>query len=416
MGYEQGLSGLQGASNDLDVIGNNIANSNTVGFKAATAQFSDLYANSVSTAVANGIGIGTQLAAVSQVFQQGAFTTTENPLDMAISGNGFFQMSTGGTTTYSRDGEFHADASGNIVNSAGANLMGYGVNADGSINTASLVKMTAPQGNIAPKASTAITGQFNLSQTDTTQTSSPFNYADSTTYTLRQPVQTYDSLGNAQNVNLYFVKSSTTANTWEVYAGADSTTPTDVGSVTFDSSGKMISSTDASSGAASTSMGKFSLSIPNTTGAVTPQTMSLDLSTSTQYSTSKSASTNLVADGYTTGALTSYSVGSDGTLSGIYSNGKTMTLGQVVVVNFNNPNGLTSIGGNQYIQTAASGVPQIGTPGSTNHGALKGGTTENSTTDLTGELVNLITAQRNYQANAQTIKTQQTVDQTLINL
>jgi flagellar hook protein FlgE len=413
MGYQQGLSGLQGASSDLDVIGNNIANSNTVGFKAATAQFSDLYANSVSTAVANGIGIGTQLATVAQVFQQGSLTSTQNPLDMAISGNGFFQVSSNGTTTYTRDGEFHADANGNIVNSAGANLMGYGVNADGTINTASLKAMSAPQGNIAPQASTAITGQFNLSQTDTTQTSTPFNYTDSTSYTLRQPVQTYDSLGNQQNVNLYFVKSTTTG-TWEVYAGTDNTTPTDVGSMTFDTSGKLVSST--AGGAATTSLGKFSLSVPNSTGAVTPQTISLDLSTSTQFSTSKSASTNLVADGFPTGSLTSYSVGTDGTLSGVYSNGKTMTLGQVVVVNFNNPNGLTSIGGNQYIQTTASGVPQIGVPGTTNHGALKGGTTEASTTDLTGELVNLITAQRDYQANAQTIKTQQTVDQTLINL
>ncbi|MEK6425106.1 MAG: flagellar hook protein FlgE [Burkholderia gladioli] len=415
MGYQQGLSGLQGASSDLDVIGNNIANANTVGFKAATAQFSDLYANSVSTAVANGIGIGTQLATVAQVFQQGSLTSTQNPLDMAISGNGFFQVTSNGTTTYTRDGEFHADASGNIVNSAGANLMGYGVNADGTINTASVKALSAPQGNIAPKATASITGQFNLSQTDTTQTSTPFNYSDSSTYTLRQPVQTYDSLGNQQNVNLYFVKSTTTG-TWEVYAGADNTTPTDVGSVTFDTSGKMISSTDAATGAASTSMGKFTLSVPNSTGAVTPQSIALDLSTSTQFSTSKSASTNLVADGYPTGSLTSYSVGTDGTVSGIYSNGKTMTLGQVVVVNFNNPNGLTSIGGNQYIQTSASGVPQVGVPGSTNHGTLKGSTTEASTTDLTGELVNLITAQRDYQANAQTIKTQQAVDQTLINL
>ncbi|WP_414447247.1 flagellar hook protein FlgE [Burkholderia sp. 22PA0099] len=414
MGYQQGLSGLQGASNHLNVIGNNIANANTVGFKAAVAQFSDVYANSVSTAVSNGIGAGTQLAEVVQVFRQGSLTSSQNPLDIAISGNGFFQVSNHGTTTYTRDGQFHADARGNIVNSAGANLMGYGVNADGSIDTASLRALTAPQGNIAPKATTAITGQFNLSQTDKTQTHTPFNTTDSTTYTLRQPVQAHDSLGNQQNVNLYFVKSAT-AGTWNVYAGADGTPPANLGTLTFNASGKLTGSTDAG-GAATGSIGKFSLSLTNTTGAATPQAIALDLSSSTQFSTSKSASSNLVADGYATGSLTSYSVGVDGSVSGIYSNGKTMTLGQVVVVNFNNPGGLTSIGGNQYIQTAASGVPQIGVAGTTRHGALKGGTTEASTTDLTGELVNLITAQRDYQANAQTIKTQRTVDQTLINL
>ncbi|KAF1050758.1 MAG: Flagellar hook protein FlgE [Burkholderia gladioli] len=178
MGYQQGLSGLQGASNHLNVIGNNIANANTVGFKAAIAQFSDVYANSVSTAVANGIGAGTQLAEVMQVFRQGSLTGSQNPLDIAISGNGFFQVSHNGVTTYTRDGQFHADARGNVVNSAGANLMRYGVRADGSIDTAALKALSAPQGNIPPKATTAIAGQFNLSQTDKAQTHAPFNPAD----------------------------------------------------------------------------------------------------------------------------------------------------------------------------------------------------------------------------------------------
>uniref|UniRef100_UPI001594BD8F flagellar hook-basal body complex protein n=1 Tax=Burkholderia vietnamiensis TaxID=60552 RepID=UPI001594BD8F len=159
----------------------------------------------------------------------------------------------------------------------------------------------------------------------------------------------------------------------------------------------------------------FALAVNNTNGA-TAQTININLSGSTQFGASKSGVANLNADGYPTGTLNSYSVGADGTIQGIYSNNQTLTLGQVVVVNFNNPQGLTSIGGNQYIQTSASGVPQVGVPGSTNHGTLKGSTTEASTTDLTGELVNLITAQRDYQANAQTIKTQQAVDQTLINL
>ncbi|MBU9218408.1 flagellar hook protein FlgE [Burkholderia gladioli] len=414
MGYQQGLSGLQGASNDLDVIGNNIANANTTGFKAATAQFTDMYANSVSSAVANGIGIGTQLAAVAQVFQQGGFTTTQNPLNMAINGNGFFQVTNNGVTTYTRDGTFNADKNGNIVNAAGAQLMGYAVNANGVINTGALVPLTAPQGNLAPKATSSITGQFNLSTSDTSQSSTAaFNPNDPTTYTLHQSVPAFDSLGNSENVDLYFVKSTTTGN-WEVWAGANGAAPQDMGTAKFDSSGKLIG-TVGTDGNPTAVTNTFALAVNNTNGA-TAQTININLSGSTQFGASKSGVANLNADGYPTGTLNSYSVGADGTIQGIYSNNQTLTLGQVVVVNFNNPQGLTSIGGNQYIQTSASGVPQVGVPGSTNHGTLKGSTTEASTTDLTGELVNLITAQRDYQANAQTIKTQQAVDQTLINL
>ncbi|MDN7494263.1 flagellar hook protein FlgE [Burkholderia gladioli] len=412
MGYQQGLSGLQGASNDLDVIGNNIANANTTGFKAATAQFSDLYANSVSSAVANGIGIGTQLAAVAQVFQQGGFTTTQTPLNMAINGNGFFQMTSNGVTTYTRDGTFNADKNGNIVNAAGAQLMGYGLNANGTINTGTLVPLTAPQGNIPPKATTTVGGQFNLSTSDTSQTNSPFNVSDSSTYTFHQQYQALDSLGNTENVDLYFVKSTTSGN-WEVWGGANGSTPTDLGTATFDSSGKLTGTT--SGGNPTTVANTFSMPITHSNGAAA-QTIAINLTGSTQFGASKSGVTNPTQDGYATGTLTSYSVGADGTIQGIYSNNQTLTLGQVVVVNFNNPQGLTSIGGNQYIQTSASGIPSVGVPGSTNHGTLKGSTTEDSTTNLTGELVNLITAQRNYQANAQTIKTQQAVDQTLINL
>jgi flagellar hook protein FlgE len=161
--------------------------------------------------------------------------------------------------------------------------------------------------------------------------------------------------------------------------------------------------------------GKFSLQIPTTDGSATPQTMSLNITGTTQYG-SNDGTNNLAQDGYAAGLLTNFSVGSDGKLTGTYSNGRSMTLGQIVLATFNNPNGLVNLGNNQYAQTATSGDPQVSTPGSTNHGALQGGAVEDSNVDLTSELVNLITAQRNYQSNAQTIKTQQTVDQTLMNL
>ncbi|RQS19824.1 flagellar hook protein FlgE [Burkholderia sp. Bp8998] len=413
MGYQQGLSGLAGASNALDVIGNNIANANTVGFKSSTAQFSDMYANSVATSVNTQIGIGTTLASVQQQFGQGTINTTNSSLDVAINGNGFFQMSNNGVTTYSRDGTFQRDKNGFIVNSAGANLMGYAADKNGVISTAQTVPLQAPTTNIAPTATTKISAQFNLNSQDTPPTKTPFSATDTTTYNYSTSIQVYDSLGGSQAVNMYFVKSA--AGTWEAYAGVQGAAATDLGTVTFNSSGAIQGTTTGTPAAPTASLGQFQFTVPNTDGSATPQQLTLDLTGTTQYG-GKDGVNNLAQDGYASGTLTTFSIGADGKLTGNYSNGQTSVLGQIVLANFNNPNGLVNLGGNQYAESSASGVPQISSPGSTNHGSLQGSALENSNVDLTSQLVNLITAQRNYQANAQTIKTQQTVDQTLINL
>ncbi|MDN7866612.1 flagellar hook protein FlgE [Burkholderia multivorans] len=413
MGYQQGLSGLAGASNALDVIGNNIANANTVGFKSSTAQFSDMYANSIATSVNTQIGIGTALASVQQQFGQGTINTTNSSLDVAINGNGFFQMSNNGTITYTRDGTFQRDKNGYIVNSQGLNLMGYAADKNGVINTAQTVPLQAPTTNIAPTATTKITGQFNLNSQDTVPTKTPFDANDTTTYNYSTSIQVYDSLGGSQAVNIYFVKSA--AGTWEAYAGVQGGTTKDLGTIQFDSSGAISGTTTGSPATPTAALGQFQFTVPNTDGSATPQTLTLDLTGTTQYG-GKDGVNNLAQDGYASGTLTTFTIGTDGKLTGNYSNGQTAVLGQIALANFNNPNGLVNIGGNQYAETAASGVPQISVPGSTNHGTLQGSALENSNVDLTSQLVNLITAQRNYQANAQTIKTQQTVDQTLINL
>ncbi|MGR8020809.1 flagellar hook protein FlgE [Burkholderia cenocepacia] len=413
MGYQQGLSGLAGASNALDVIGNNIANANTVGFKSSTAQFADMYANSVATSVNTQIGIGTSLNSVQQQFGQGTINTTNSSLDVAINGNGFFQMSNNGVTTYSRDGTFQRDKNGFIVDSQGRNLMGYAANAGGVINTAQTVPLQAPTTNIAPTATTKITGQFNLNSQDTVPTKTPFSATDNTTYNYTTSIQVYDSLGGSQAVNMYFVKSA--AGTWEAYAGVRGGATTDLGTITFDTSGAIQSTTTGTPATPTASLGQFQFTVPNTDGSATPQKLTLDLTGTTQYG-GKDGVNNLAQDGYASGTLTTYSIGADGKLTGNYSNGQTAVLGLIALANFNNPNGLVNLGGNQYAESAASGVPQVSAPGSTNHGTLQGSALENSNVDLTSQLVNLITAQRNYQANAQTIKTQQTVDQTLINL
>ncbi|AOK60398.1 flagellar biosynthesis protein FlgE [Burkholderia ubonensis] len=412
MGYQQGLSGLSGASNALDVIGNNIANANTVGFKSSTAQFADMYANSVATSVNTQIGIGTRISSVQQSFGQGTINTTNNALDVAINGNGFFQMSNNGVVTYSRDGTFQRDKNGFIVDSQGRNLMGYNATAGGVINTAATVPLQAPTANLAPTATTRITGQFNLNSQDAVPTTTPFSATDNTSYNYSTSIQVYDTLGGAQQVDMYFVKSAT-AGQWEVYSGVKGQTPTDLGMVAFNTSGQIASTTPVAPVTGST--GQFKFTIPATGGSFTPQPLTLDLTGTTQYG-GKDGVNNLAQDGFASGTLTTFTIGADGKLTGNYSNGQTQTLGLIALANFNNPNGLTNLGGNQYAESSASGVPQISAPGSTNHGVLQGSALENSNVDLTAQLVNLITAQRNYQANAQTIKTQQAVDQAVINL
>ncbi|WP_179405430.1 flagellar hook protein FlgE [Burkholderia guangdongensis] len=412
MGYQQGLSGLAGASSALDVIGNNIANANTVGFKGATAQFADMYANSVATATNNQIGIGTTMSSVQQNFSQGTITTTDSALDVAINGNGFFQMSNNGALTYSRDGTFQRNASGYLVNAQGLNLMGYAANANGVINTATTVPLQAPTTNLAPSATSTISAQLNLNSQDTVPTGgvAAFSATNASTYNYSTSIQTYDSLGGAQQVNMYFLKTGPAAGatgpgTWEVFAGAAGQTPTDAGPITFDSSGNITSPSPAT----------LSFTMPNTANTPTTPTVTLDLTGTTQYG-GQDGVNNLSQNGYASGTLTNYTIGTDGKITGNYSNGQTSVLGQIVLANFNNPNGLVNLGGNQYAETADSGVPQISAPGSTNHGTLQGSALENSNVDLTSQLVDLITAQRNYQANAQTIKTQQAVDQTIVNL
>ena len=412
MGYQQGLSGLSASSNDLDVIGNNIANANTIGFKQSTAEFADLYANTIATSVNNQIGIGTQLSGVQQDFTQGTFKTTGQALNVAINGTGFYQMSNNGSLTYSRNGVFQLDKNGFITDSQGFQLMGYAANANGVINSAQTVPIQVPTSNIAPIATQTVSAQLNLNSQDTVPTVTPFSATDSQTYNYSTSIQVYDSLGGSQQVNMYFVK--TAANTWDVYSGPASGAISQVGTAGFSTSGALTSTT-ATAPATSPSTGQLSFTIPNSDGSTTPQPLTLDLTGTTQYG-GKDGVTNLSQDGFATGELTNFSIGADGIISGTYSNGRTQSLGQIVLANFNDPNGLQNLGNNEFGETAASGVPQISAPGSTNHGTLTGGAVENSNVDLTSQLVDLITAQRNYQANAQTIKTQQAVDQALISL
>lgn len=405
MGFQQGLSGLNAASKDLDVIGNNVANANTVGFKASTAQFADVYAASLSGGGSSNIGIGTSVTGVAQQFSQGNITVTNNPLDVAINGNGFFRMSSNGTITYSRNGQFSVDAQGFLKSSTGQNVTGYPVNSAGVVVAGNPVNLQVSASDLAPNATSKATVGVNL-DSRTTAPTAPFNMADSTTYSgATTTVPVYDSLGNSHTVSLYYVK--TAANSWDVYGANDGTQigTAPIGHVNFTSSGAIDTAT--------TTM-PISLSLPVTSGAGT-MNISMDLTGTTQFGNTFGVN-SMTQDGYAAGQLTGYSISPDGTITGNYSNGQTRAEGQIAMATFTNPQGLKDLGGNQFAETAGSGPPLVGAPKSGNLGALQSGAVEESNTDLTSELVNMITAQRVYQANAQTIKTEDQIMQTLVNL
>ena len=406
MSFQQGLSGLNAASKTLEVIGNNVSNANTVGFKQSRAEFADVFANSLTGSGTSQIGIGTKIATVAQQFTQGNITGTSNPLDIAINGGGFFRMSNDGAITYTRNGQFQMDKAGYIVNSDGNRLTGYTADASGAISAGAASELNINTSDLQPAATTEVTGKVNLDSRNTALTAAGFDPADPTTYHNSTAVTVFDSLGNAHNVQSFFVKTG--AGVWNVFTTADgvSTTvlPTPTSTLTFNGTGMAPTSAPVLP----------TVNFTPTTGA-NPVSMTLEYSDSTQFGNDFSVSAP-VKDGYSSGSLASFSTSNNGMIIGRYTNGESRVLGQVVLANFANPNGLQSLGGNAWADSADSGSPLVGTPNSGGLGVLQSSAVEDSNVDLTAELVNMITAQRVYQANAQTIKTQDQVLQTLVNL
>jgi flagellar hook protein FlgE len=405
MSFQQGLSGLNAASKNLDVIGNNVANASTVGFKQGQAQFADLYANSLSGSGGSQVGIGVKVAQVTQQFTQGNITSTNNPLDVAINGGGFFRMDNGGEVTYQRNGQFQLDKMGFIVNPTGSKLTGYTANASGVLSTGAAAPLSINTADLPPNITTEVNAVLNLDSGSPIIPAVPaFNIADPTTFTNSTAVTVYDSLGNDQTLQMFYVKR---AAGWDVYAANDGVQigAAAVANLTFNTSGVL-----------STAMPLAPINVPATaTGAISPFPVAVDFTGTTQFGASFSVNT-LNQDGYTSGRLAGFDLSADGIILGRYTNGQTAVLGQVVLAGFANPNGLQPMGDNQWVETSTSGVPLVGAPDSGSLGVLQSKAVEDSNVDLTAELVNMITAQRMYQANAQTIKAQDEVLQTLVNL
>lgn len=449
MGFQQGLSGLNAASQQLDVIGNNISNANTVGFKQAVTQFADVYANSLSGASTNSVGIGVQVAGIAQQFTQGNISSSNNPLDIAINGNGFFRMSNNGAITYTRNGQFSLDKNGYIINTTGSRLTGYTANSNGVLATGSASPLNINTSDLAPQQTSTVNAIMNLNSTDLvpgTQTPvatppvitpTTFNPTIPSTYNETTSVTVYDSLGNSHVVQTYYVRidpattpPATAGNTeWNVFATVDgnlfdntgaltaaAAAPVPIGKLAFNNMGVLQGANPAFS---ATNPNALKMIVPVSSGALTPinstADIKFDFTSSTQFGSPFSVST-MKQDGFTSGKLSKFSAGKDGTIIGSYTNGQTKVLGQIVLAGFTNPNGLQSLGGNQWGESSASGQALVAAPTNGSLGALTSSATEDSNTDLTGQLVQMITAQRNYQANAQTIKTQDQIMQTLVNL
>ena len=427
MAFSQAVSGLNAAATNLDVIGNNIANSATYGFKSGTASFADMFAGSK-------VGLGVKVAGITQDFTDGTTTNTGRGLDVAISQNGFFRMvDSNGSVFYSRNGQFKLDENRNIVNMQGLQLTGYP--ATGTPPTvqqgANPAPITIPNTLMAAKSTTTASMQVNLNSTDKLPTKTPLNPSDADSYNKKGSVTVFDSQGNAHDMNIFYVKTG--PNKWDVYtqdASVTGSVATKNAVMNFSANGTLTSVNNyveepvdpldptgpkhLVEGPAN-AQPQIQISTGTINGAV-PANFSLSFLNSMQQNT---GANNIVAtsqNGYKPGDLVSYQINNDGTVVGNYSNEQQQVLGQIVLANFANNEGLASQGDNVWAATQASGVALLGTAGEGNFGKLTNGALEASNVDLSKELVNMIVAQRNYQSNAQTIKTQDQILNTLVNL
>jgi flagellar hook protein FlgE len=401
MALNQALSGINAAQSDLNVISNNISNANTTGFKGSRAEFADVFAVTGLNLNATATGSGTRLQDVAQQFSQGDIATTNNSLDLAISGNGFFAINDGSGVSYTRAGDFQKSADNYVVTPSGAKLQVYPANGSGGFDTSTLtdLKLTTAAGNA--KATTAVSMALNLPSSASTPAAA-FNTSDSTTYNEATPVTVYDSQGGSHQGTVYFVKTAT--NSWNANLYVDGQ---NAGSqpVTFDTSGNL----------ATPANGNLTFNPVTLGNGANPLALSVNLSNTTQFGTDYAAGT-ITQDGYEAGSLSNIDIDSKGVVTAYYSNNQSTQIGQIALANFTNEQGLRQLGDTTWAASGDSGAATMGTAGSGQFGDLQSGALESSnTSDTTAQLVNMIQAQRDYQANAQVLSTDNTLASALFN-
>jgi flagellar hook protein FlgE len=398
------LSGLTAASTGLDVVSNNIANANTVGFKSSRAEFADVYAAGSVNLNQTSVGEGVRVDATAQQFTQGDISTTSANLDLAISGDGFFTLKDGTGTEYSRNGQFSPDKLGNVVNATGQALQVFPPTANGGFNTGTTTDLNLEAAQSAPNATTTGSIILNLPANSPVPAITPFDPTNPATYSQSTSTTVYDSLGNPSPATFFFSQTAT-PNQWTVNMTVNGTLVGGPQTLTFSPQGAI---TPAGSGALA-----FNGYVP--TDGAAAMNMTFNFGQATQFGGGFGV-TAVVQDGYSTGQLSTVSIDASGIVSAVYTNGRTTQLGQLAMANFPNPQGLKQLGNTDWAQTFNSGTVVQGTAASAGFGSIQSGALESSNVDLTTQLVNMITEQRAFQANAQSITTANQLSQTVINI
>ncbi|HTV88285.1 MAG TPA: flagellar hook protein FlgE [Stellaceae bacterium] len=393
------LSGVNAAQTYIDTVGNNVANANTTGFKTSTPDFGDLYASAAQPSTP-GEGVATN--SLAQSFAQGTISQTGDPLDVAISGNGFFQLQTGSGIAYSRDGAFQVNTSGNLVNASGALVLGYGPSASGAAVAGSLQPITISSGSIAASATGNLALNLNLPTTDTpiNTTTTPFKISNSATYNESTSTAVYDSLGTSNTLTTYYtqVSGSGSPPQWQTHWGLTNASGSLIASgagptLTFNSSGHLVS-------------GSGVIAVNTLPDGAAPLDITLSY-TGSSLSNLAFAVNAVQNNGTGSGQFTGITIAANGHVTGQYSNGGTKVLGTIALASFANPQGLTPLSGNMWASTYSSGQAISGRPGSGTLGQLQSSALEGSNVDLTSQLVDLIVAQQAYQANTEGINVDQ---------
>lgn len=401
MSYNIALSGLQATTQDLNTISNNIANQSTVGFRGGRSEFAAIY----NGGQPGGVGV---LSTTQNFALGGNLSYTGRELDMGLQGDGFFVLSgQDGSTSYARAGNFIQDAEGYIVDPAGNRLQGYSVSADGFLQSGNLTDMRVQTSALPAKATTSVglVSNFDVRVDTIDPAATPFDPNDASSYHSSNTVSVFDSLGNEHALTQYYIK--TADNTWDVQFQMDGNDVTPAGGyqLTFDTNGQL------------TSAPSIDLSITDAAivGGASALNFAVNYDDSTQYATDYNNS-SLSQNGYTSGELNGVRLDENGQLYGTYTNGQDQLQGQIVLADFTNPNGLEPISNNAWTAGSAAGQPILGTPSTGTLGSLRGGYLEGSNVDATAEMVNLMTAQRNYQSNAKVLDTNSTMQQALLNV
>jgi flagellar hook protein FlgE len=398
------LSGLTAANSALDITSNNISNADTTGFKNSQAEFGTVFSSGAVNLNTSAAGEGVQMVASPQQFTQGDVTTTSSPLDMAISGNGFFTVSGTNGYVYTRNGEFQEDQNGNVTTSTGQFLQVYPPLTNGGFNTGALQNLNLNTAQSAPVATTTGTVNVNLPSNDTAPTATPFDPTNPATYSQSTSTTVYDSLGNSYPATFYYTQTATPG-LWDVNMTVNGTQVGGTQTLQFSSTGAVTAPAN----------GALTFAGFNPTDGAAPMSMTFNYGNSTQYGTQFGVN-SITQNGYTTGQLSTVSVDSTSVVSAVYTNGRSTQLGQLAIANFPNPQGLQQLSDTEWAQTFSSGTVVQGTAGSAGFGTVQSSALESSNVDLTTELVNMITEQRAFQANAQVITTADQLSQTVIGI